>query len=195
MKRVAVSKPAAAVKRILLVVQNADGTSTGLTDWLRRIQEPGDEMYHCAPRGVDRTRWTRKNPPNYVERAHALLGRTVDTGRVWDVAATARYLDGNCGGKAPVYVVGEGPAGVLAAYAALWEPRIAGVILNRPPLGHMERDAPPLLNVLRVCDIPDVLGMLAPRPLVIYTDRAGSLEKVAAIYRAAGAPGKLTVAK
>src|SRR5262249_15404179 len=28
--------------------------------------------------------WTRVSPPNYVERSHALLGRTVDQGRVLD---------------------------------------------------------------------------------------------------------------
>jgi hypothetical protein len=84
---------------------------------------------------------------------------------------------------------------VLAAYAALWEPRIGGVILNKPPLGHMEADAPALLNVLRVCDIPDVLGMLAPRRLVIYSDRSGDLEKVAAIYKAAGEPRQFTRAQ
>ena len=196
LNRVAVFKPTAAAKRIVLVVANA-GTAAGdadapeITAWMHRIHEVGDEFYLCSPRGVGRTRWTRKNPPNYVERAHALLGRTVDTGRVWDVAAAARYLYGSRGGKVPVYVAGEGPAGVLAAYAALWEPEIAGAILNSPPLTHMETDAPPLLNVLRVCDIPDVLGMLAPRPLVIYTDRAGQWEKVAAIYRAAGAQQKL----
>ena len=99
-------------------------------------------MYLCAPRGVDGTRWTRKNPPNYVERSHVLLGRTVDAGRVLDVAAVARYLYGKHGGKMPVYVLGEGPAGVLAAYAALWEPDIAGAILNKPPLSHMDADAP-----------------------------------------------------
>lgn len=194
----------AARKRIVLVVQNAENGSKpevqasgqhlrGAIDWLERVRAPGDDVYLCAPRGVGRTRWTRKNPPNYVERAHALLGRTVDTGRVWDVAAAARYLCATRGGKVPIYVAGEGPAGVLAAYAALWEPQIAGAILNRPPLGHMEPDAPPLLNVLRVCDIPDVLGMLAPRPLVIYTDHTGSLEKVAEIYRAAGATGRYVV--
>ena len=64
--------------------------------------------------------------------------------------------------------------------------------LNKPPLGHMEADAPALLNVLRVCDIPDVLGMLAPRSLVIYSDRAATLAKVAAIYATAGEPRKFT---
>ena len=70
-------------------------------------------------------------------------------------------------------------------YAALWEPQVAGAILNNPPLGHMESGSSPLLNVLPAADTPDVLGMLAPRPLVIYSDRARSLKKVAAIYRTA----------
>ena len=143
LKRIAVGKLPAAPKRILLVVRNAGARRTTLPIGCARIRGAGDDIYLLAPRGVDRTRWTRKNPPNYVERAHALLGRTVDTGRVWDVAATARYLDAARGGKAPVYVVGEGPAGVLAAYAALWEPEIAGAILNGPPLGHMEPERRP----------------------------------------------------
>jgi hypothetical protein len=191
LKRASVAKPAGVVKRVLLVVRNPE-SAPPISDWLEQVRAAGDETYLCAPRGVDRTRWTRKDPPNYVERAHVLLGRTVDTGRVWDVVATARYLHAKYEGKTPVYVLGEGPAGVLAAYAALWEPQIAGVILNKPPLGHMEAEAPPLLNVLRVCDIPDVLGMLAPRPLVVYSERSGALDKVAAIYEAAGAPREFT---
>jgi len=189
LKPVTVFKPSGAVKRVLMVVRNPDITPL-ITDWLYRVHESGDAIYLFAPRGVDRTRWTRKDPPNYVERAHALLGRTVDTGRVWDIAAAAQYLHAKYGGKIHVYVLGEGSAGVLAAYAALWEPRIDGVILNKPPLGHMEADAPALLNVLRVCDIPDVLGMLAPRQLTIYSDRSEQLNKVAAIYKVAGDPQK-----
>ncbi len=194
LKLVTAFKPAGEVKRVLLIVRNPESTAS-LPDWLQRVQEVGDEMYLCAPRGVDRTRWTRKNPPNYVERAHVLLGRTVDAGRVWDVAAVARYLYGKHGCKTPVYVLGEGPAGVLAAYAALWEPEIAGAILNKPPLSHMEADAPALLNVLRVCDIPEVLGMLAPRPVVVYAAPSPSLDKTAAIFQAAGAAGKFSRTK
>ena len=48
---------------------------------------------------------------------------------------------------------------------------------------------PALLNVLRACDIPDVLGMLAPRPLVVYAAQSPALDKTATIYQAAGAAG------
>ncbi|TKJ36494.1 MAG: hypothetical protein CEE38_11825 [Planctomycetes bacterium B3_Pla] len=176
-------------RRVLMVVRNADSTGRS-SDWLRRVSESGDHVYVCSPRGVNQTRWTRKDPPNYVERSHVLLGRTVDTGRVWDIIAAARYLRGKYGEDVPVHVLGEGAAGVLAAYAALWEPDISGVMLNEPPLSHMDDESPQFLNVLRVCDVPDVLGMLAPRELTMYGKRADLLDKVAEIYAAAGASAK-----
>ncbi len=174
-------------KRILMVIENADSNETS-PDWLSRVRELSDCVYVCAPRGVGPTRWTRKNPPNYVERSHVLLGRTVDTGRVWDVIACARYLNDKYNGRIPVHVLGEGSAGVLAVYAALWEPQIAGVKLNKPLLSHMNAEAPQFLNVLRVCDVPDAMGMLAPRPVTVYGDGGDALEKVAQIFAAAGAP-------
>jgi hypothetical protein len=172
-------------KRILMVVQNPDSNEPA-SNWLRGICEPGDHVYFCAPRGVGRTRWTRKNPPNYVERSCVLLGLTVDSGRVWDVIATARYLHDKYNDNIPVYVLGDGAAGVLAAYAALWEPEITGVILNEPPVTHMDIKAPQFLNVLRVCDVLDVFGMLAPRILIVYSEPNDRLKKVAEIYAAAG---------
>ena len=176
------------VRRILLVV-SAPGSTAEQTAWLSKLAQPGDLVYECDPRGVGKTLWTRNNPPNYVERAHALLGRTVDTGRVWDVIAAARYLQAKSGNKLSVHLAGKGPAGIVAAYAALLEPDIAAVTLIDPPSSHMDPAAPQFLNALRVCDIPEVLGMLAPRPLTILRQTPWQgLDKIAAIYKAAGAP-------
>jgi hypothetical protein len=186
--RIAKFKPTKETKRILLVVRGPD--MEGITAFMHKIHVPEDVMYVCEPRGIGATRWTRKNPPNYVERSHVLLGRTVDTGRVRDVVSAARYLRKVYEEKVPVVAVGEGPAGVLAAYAALWEPDIEAVILSKPPLTHMANSAPQLLNVLRVCDIPEVLGMLAPRSVTIHADMSPTLEKAASIHAAAG--GKKT---
>jgi len=181
-------------KRILLAVRNADQQEP-LPQLARSVHRPGDVVYLLAPRGVDTSRWTRRNPPNYVERSHALLGRTVDGGRVWDIIAVARYLHAKHGGKLPVFVLGEGAAAVLAAYAALWEEDIEGAVLGNPPLGHMEDGAPHFLNVLRVCDVPDVLGMLAPKHLHIHGVAAAKLEKVVSCYEAADARKKLVIAQ
>ena len=178
--------------RILLVVANPGQGDIG-TDWLDRVRSPQDRVYVCSPRGVGATRWTQKDPPNYVERAHALLGRTVDTGRVRDIIAAGRYLRRKHGDDAPVHVCGQGAGAVLAAYAALWEPEIAGVVAVDPPTSHMDADAPQFLNVLRVCDIPNALGMVAPRPLVLHSENDALRDTVEHIYEAADAPEALTL--
>jgi pimeloyl-ACP methyl ester carboxylesterase len=106
---------------------------------------------------------------------------------VWDLVAAARWLRAKYDGKAPVHLAGRGYAGVLAAYAALWEEEVAGLMIADPPTTHMDVEAPQFLNVLRVCDILDTLGMLAPRPLTILGDSAEPVNKVGDIYAAADA--------
>jgi len=179
-------------KRVLMIVSNRD-PGQGVPAWAGELRKTGDEVYVCTPRGIGATEWTRKNPPNYVERSHVLLGRTVDTGRVWDIIAAARYLRSKYEKDMPVQVLGEGPSGVLAAYAALLEPDISGVVVNKPPMSHMDDEAPQFLNILRVCDIPDVLGMLAPRKLIVHGADAGTLNKVRGIYSAANASTMLVI--
>jgi hypothetical protein len=113
----------------------------------------------------------------------------VDEGRVWDIVATVRYLNEETKGKRTWKVVGWGPAGVLAAYAALFEPTIAEVVVLDPPATH--RQGPIFLNVLRVLDIPDALGLLAPRPLTLVNANDMAFERTAQIYKRAGAEARL----
>lgn len=132
--------------------------------------------------------WTRKSPPNYVERAHALLGQTIDRGRVHDVIATVRW--GRRDGETPAWrVVGKGQSGILAAYAALFEPSIKEVVVIDPPKSH--REGPHFLGVLRVLDVPEALGLLAPTPLTIIGGSDAAFDRTAEIYRRAGAADKL----
>jgi len=119
------------------------------------------------------------------------VGRTVDTGRLYDVIATARYLHELHPGI-PVVTAGEGAGALLAAYAAIWELEIAAAIVSQPLLTHMDPNAPQFLNVLRVADAPDLLGLVAPRPLTVISNDE-RLKKTAAIYAAAGAAERLTV--
>jgi hypothetical protein len=120
-----------------------------------------------------------------VERVHALLGRTVDEGRIWDIVAFVRHKHSETKGKMKWRVIGRGQNGVMAAYAALFEPAIEEVVVLDPPVSH--RDGPTFLNVLRVLDIPDALGMLAPRSLVLVNAKDGAFGRTAAIYKSAGA--------
>ena len=145
-------------EEIILLIANEEITEAK-AEFLREQSSP---MFILEPRGIGATQWTSKNPPNYVERSHYLLGRTVDSGRVWDAIATAGYLREKYEG-ARVVLAGEGRAGVNAIYAALLEEDIAGVVLGRIPESLMDDEAPALLNALRVCDIPDAIKLLGKR--------------------------------
>jgi hypothetical protein len=90
-----------------------------------------------------------------------------------------------------LHIVGEGAGAVLGAYAMLLEPEIAEAILDRPNLSHMDESSPALLNVLRVCNVPDILGALAPRSLKISGMSLEAEKKVIQIYKASGVSGKL----
>lgn len=178
--------PSGASHRILLAIHGSGPTHQAV-ELTRQLSRPGDTLHLLEPRGLGPSRWTQRNPPNMVERSHVLLGQTADTGRVRDIIATIRALSELDADHGPIVLVGEGDAAVLAAYAALWEPKVDALILRNPTLTHMDPSAPQFLNVLRVCDVPETLGMLAPRPLTILGNPSPALAKTVAIYQAAGA--------
>jgi len=164
-----------------LVVLGPDDSLEATPEWLAKLAG-GAPVLLVAPRGTGPTRW--QDPAPYtIQRSLALLGRTVDGGRVEDVLAVAAHvLRGKPSAKWTV--TGRGRAGVIAAYAALFEPRLAEIVAVDPPASH--RDGPIFLNVLRVLDVPDALGMLAPRPLTIHTVQNGAFARTATIYSVAG---------
>jgi hypothetical protein len=170
-----------------LIVLNAGEDAAKVTQsWAKSYVDKGF-LYYLYPRGVGDTEWTAKSPPNYVERAHALLGRTVDDGKVWDILAALRAVDDKRSSK--WRIVGRDRAGILATYAALLEPSISEVVVVDPPVSH--REGPIFLNVLRVLDIPDALGMLAPTPLTLINANDRAFDRTEQIYKAAGAEDKL----
>jgi hypothetical protein len=188
--RLRVIRGNAGAKRVVLWL-NADVANTAEPEWLKDVIEEGDALYALEPRGFGATRWTKENPPNYVERSHYLLGRTVDSGRVRDVIATGRYLSAANKGL-PVVVAAETNLAVVAAFAAALADDIAGLALSKPPASLMESNAPAILNALRVADVPEVLGCVAPRPMTIFGADAKRFAKVAQIYETAGERRRLT---
>jgi cephalosporin-C deacetylase-like acetyl esterase len=157
-------------------------------EWLAKFD--GQIRMTIVPRGPSEVpkeswHWTTKSPPNYVDRSHLLLGRTLDDARLWDVVATFRMLEDQ-----NLKLIGRGQAGILAAYAAIFEPSIKEVVIIDPPKSHKE--GPYFLNVLRVLDIPEALGMLAPTKLTLINARDPAFDRVEEIYKRAGAADKLT---
>lgn len=108
-----------------------------------------------------------------------------------DVIASVKYLK-SIHQEAKVEVVGAGDGAILAAYAALWAPEIDGVKMCTPHPTHMDSAAPQFLNILRVADVPEILGLLAPRPLTI-TSSDKRFQKTASIYAAAGGNKQFTL--
>ncbi|MCS7046788.1 MAG: prolyl oligopeptidase family serine peptidase, partial [Gemmataceae bacterium] len=135
--------------------------------------------------------WTKKSPPNYFERSQLLLGHTMDEHLVSQLIRAARQLaQAETGPPWNRRIVGKGRAGILAAYAALFEPSIKEVVVIDPPRSHQQ--GPHFLNILRVLDVPEALGLLAPTPLTLIGSADPAFERTAAIYRRAGAEQRLT---
>jgi hypothetical protein len=178
-----------APQRQVLIVLGPEEAEDRVPDWAGVYIKASDLVVLVSPRGCGGLAWTRKNPPNPIERSLALVGRTVDAGRVWDVQATARWMHEVDENGLQTVLAGKGQAAILAAYAALFEPSIEELILVEPPASH--RDGPHFLNVLRVLDIPDAVGMLAPRRVTIATRDEKPFERSKKFFAAAGAADKL----
>ncbi len=173
---------------LLVVLGEGDAEKPEVPDWLGK-RAAGYEVRLFVPRGTGRVSWTRKNPPNYVERSFALLGQTVDEGRAHDVVAAVRWLSAQDGRRWSV--AGRGQAGILAGYAAVLEPAIAGAIAVDPPASH--RQGPHFLGVLRIVDIPEALGLLAPRPLTLAGKVDRAFATTALLYDRARARDRLVI--
>lgn len=124
------------------------------------------------------------SPADYtdVERTAVWVGRTIAATQVWDTLRAIEWAVNEEGISAPsISLYGKGEMGIVALYAGLFDGRITQVILNDAPGSHWR--GPALLNVLRVTDIPEVAGALAPRRLVSLTKLPESFEYARSSYR------------
>ena len=172
-----------------LIVLNKNDPPDRVPAWAKGVIPDDAQVMLLSPRGCGLFQWSQRSPPNYVARAHALIGRTIDTGRVWDIQAVARWLHERDASGRTVAVAGQGRAGVLAAYAALFEGCIARVTAVSPPPSH--RHGPIFLNVLRVLDTPEAFGLLAPMPLTLVDAHDAAWKRTEAIYRAVKAGDRI----
>lgn len=186
----------AALPYATLVVLNPEEAGKS-PDWKRMIRGREQIQFYCEPRGVGSNQWTTKNPPNYVERSHVLLGRTVGTGRVSDCLSLSTFIVPSPDQKdRGIEIAGRGPASLIAAYSAVLNDKdVHEVSIIDPPTTHMSADAPQFLNILRVCDVPEMLGLIAPRPLKIVTSEPEKFANTVKLYQAAGAEKALTITK
>ena len=176
--------------RCTLVVLNAGEALEGIPAWAQTIVA-GDAVVVLAPRGVGPTAWTKNDPLSYVKRAHALVGRTVDQGRVWDIMATRGWIAAVAPEPAKFRLAGKGPAGILGAYAVLLGSPADEVVAVEPPVSH--RGGPIFLDILRILDVPEALGLLAPAKLSLLRARRESFAQTRDLYDRAGDGASLII--
>jgi cephalosporin-C deacetylase-like acetyl esterase len=113
----------------------------------------------------------------------ALLGGTIESMQVWDIQRAVDFLleQGKLSG---ISVYGRKNMGALALHAAALDDRITRVIIEDVPPSHWQ--GPPLLNVLRLTDLPEVAALVAPREIVSLTPLPGSFGYTSLIYKLYG---------
>ncbi|MGE5646537.1 MAG: acetylxylan esterase [Acidobacteriota bacterium] len=126
------------------------------------------------PRATDYPGVTNYRMAN-IRMSAALIGSTVESQQLWDLLRSLDYLTESEGLRlSGVSVYGRRHMGALALYAGALDSRVTRVILDDPPASHWQ--APALLNVLRITDLPEAAALMAPREIV-------SLSRVPEAYR------------
>lgn len=149
-------------------------------------------------RGVGETSWG-DDLAWHIRRASAIAGRTVASMRVWDalralqLARTLPQVD-----PARVAIGGAGEMAVVAAYAALLDGNVAGLVMGDPPASldlPSNKDgtgpATELLGALRIADLPVVAGLLFPAPIAFVGERPDTYKWTVQLYRRLGSPSKV----
>ncbi|HWB98513.1 MAG TPA: acetylxylan esterase [Bryobacteraceae bacterium] len=144
------------------------------------------------PRLVDYPGITNYKLSN-IKMSAALIGTTVESMQLWDLLRSIDYLvDGEGLQISEISVYGRKQMGALALYAAALDPRITRTILDDPPASHWQ--GPALLNILRITDLPEVAGMVAPREIVSLTSVPEAYTYTSAIYRLHGRKEAIRIA-
>ena len=118
-----------------------------------------------------------------------LTGVTPVMMTVHDIGVALDYLRGLEGfEKTEIYLHGKGDAGVAALYKGIMDESVAGVILEDAPATHA--DAAPILGILRAFDMPQAVGLMAPRKVALVNPRHNYWTWPDRIYERLGCPEK-----
>ncbi|HYA79058.1 MAG TPA: alpha/beta hydrolase family protein [Candidatus Nitrosopolaris sp.] len=113
-----------------------------------------------APRGIGLDAWSGDEKRlTQIRRRFMLLGQTMDGMRVWDIRRAIQTIHSLPElESAQIELHATDGEAVNALYAALFEPTVHELDLLNLPDSHMDADAPDYLNVLKITDIPQVMG-------------------------------------
>lgn len=141
-----------------------------------------------VPRATDYPMDVRRT--SVTKMTAALLGGTLESMQLWDILRSVDYLvDEAKLNLSSISVYGRKDLGGLALHAAALDSRISRVILDDPPSSHWQ--APALLNVLRITDLPEVAGLIAPREIVSLTPLPDAFNYTRSIFGLYGRGGSI----
>jgi len=154
----------------ILYVHEA-GKSANLSE-IEELVKEGALVLAIDPRGMGETR------AKYLDSlCHGafMLGRTVFGMRLLDVIKAIDYLEKRSDvDKSQLSCIGYGMGGLLAIHAAAINERITSVISNGALITYKSLISDPIYNhgvevfiphVLKYYDLPDIVALIAPRPL------------------------------
>jgi hypothetical protein len=169
----------AARREALIYVKRAEDVIFA-ADWDPLLPVAGRRVVLVLqPRGVDYP--VDNAQMSNLKRTAALLGGTLETMQLWDILRSLDFLTSDQGlNLKAISIYGRGQMGPLGFYAAALDERITRVILDDPPSSHWQ--GPPLLNILRMTDLPEAAALLAPRELVSLTPLPPAYDYTASIY-------------
>lgn len=137
---------------------------------------------------LDHQEWTN------IERTAVWSGRTIAAMQVWDINQALRWLRDYlpAGDDRPLVLFAKDEMTVPALYTAAFNPGVSQLIVRHLPVSHEQ--APPLLNVLRFTDIPEVAAAFAPRRLTFLGSRPAGFELTEQVYMLHDKPHAITTA-
>ncbi|MBN1418904.1 MAG: acetylxylan esterase [Planctomycetes bacterium] len=190
----------AAARPLLLVLRSpgekrweAEGFAGGLAGGWRRA--------FFAARGIGETGWA-PDLQWHLRRAAAWTGRTIASMRVYDVLRAIEAARSVSGVGDRIAIAARGEMAAIALYAALLDGRLHAVILQDPPATQNapsaedgKGEAIEMLNCLRITDLPQVAGLLAPARVVFIGEPPATYGWARETCEAIGRPEDVIVVK
>jgi len=144
-------------------------------------------------RGIGETGWAPEHQW-HIRRASAWTGRTVASTRVYDVLRCVQMLRSLGGVDAERVAIGaRNEMCAVAAYAAFLDDQIWGVVFKDPPATQNAPSQPDgrgpameMLNCLRITDLPQITGLLFPRPVAVLGTVPETYEWAQRLYERLG---------
>lgn len=152
-------------------VSEVSDASADIKEQIERLKAKGKAVVFFAPRGIGADDWQLEpRKMTHILRRFMLIGQTLEGMRVWDIKRAVQSVSLIDRFKnAKIYVSGEEKMAVNAIYAALFEPKIAGLNLSGIPKSHMSLEkplSPDYLNVLKILDIPVAIALCSEKTVI-----------------------------